>query len=196
MIAIVSGVVYARKGTRLIVLTPSGIGFDVTVADGTPGNVGEAIELACWTFHNENDHEDVILGFKDVEERDLAKLIYTVDGVGHVLAHRLVTTLGVGSAADAIAAGDIRALTHVRGLGRKTAEKVIQTLKDHETIAAITGVAAAPSALQEAMQVLATMSQPGEERNKLTAFATVLSKAHPELSAAELVRQSVIGCTK
>ncbi len=191
MISIVKGVVYARTASVRTVMTAGGIAYDITVADGAPGQVGEPIELVCWTFHNENEHVDVMLGFSDLMERDVARLVYTVDGVGPVMAHRIVTALGVESMADAIVAGDAKALTHVRGLGKKTADKIIQALKDSNTIIACTGVSKASPALAEAFKAL-TAAIPPADHHVAFGIAAKIASTEPEATAQQIVKDTVI----
>jgi Holliday junction DNA helicase RuvA len=91
------------------------------------GAIGGAVRLH--THLRFTDEQPVLYGFPDSAARDLFLSLMTVSGVGPRMALSLVSTLGVDGLAQAIEAGDVAALASARGVGRRTAGRVILELK-------------------------------------------------------------------
>ena len=91
------------------------------------GAAGGAVRL--FTHLRFTEEQPVLYGFPDSAARDLFLTLLTVSGVGPRMALSLVSTLGVDALAQAIEAGDVAALAGARGVGRRTAGRVILELK-------------------------------------------------------------------
>jgi Holliday junction DNA helicase RuvA len=89
---------------------------------------GQIIELYTHTHVREN--ELALYGFRSLEELDLFLLLIKVNGIGPRTAMAILSTFAPETLRGAIARGDVLALTHIPGIGRKTAERMVLDLKD------------------------------------------------------------------
>lgn len=123
------GEVCEAQGTR-VVLRVAGIGYEfktpVRVAAGL--KPGETAILR--TILHVVDGSPSLLGFSNVEERELARRVMTVSGVGPSIALALLSTYTPAEIARLVVAGDAKGLQRVKGVGGKTAERLCLELRD------------------------------------------------------------------
>lgn len=149
MIARLRGTLVER-GADGVVVDCGGVGYDVTVSLPTLAalpEIGAEVTLRVFTHAQEN--RVALYGFATAEERELFDRLITVKNVGPQTAIAILS--GVTSAqelARTIAAGDVAALTRIRGVGKKTADLLVVELREKcEWLVASWGAAgvAAPS---------------------------------------------------
>lgn len=116
---------------KFTVINVGGIGYKIFVSTETSQKIpqkGHIVKL--WTYQNVREDTLELYGFLNLNELDLFETLIGVSGVGPKTA---LAVLGMGSTDNlrrAIAAGDSSYLTHVSGIGKKTAERIIVELKD------------------------------------------------------------------
>jgi len=126
---IITGTIQQKTKNSLIVLTPGGVGYEVgmTLLQIAEATIGEQVSLFTYLRVGENIME--LYGFKTMEERSFFLLLLSVTGVGPKSAMNI---LGLGSIEEiqaAIGRGDVKYLTAVQGMGKKTAERLVVELK-------------------------------------------------------------------
>lgn len=131
MIAAVAGKLAARTADRVVVQTPGGVSYEVTVPLGVmerlPG-LGESVTLATELVVREDGWS--LYGFLDERERHLFQRLLTVNGVGPRIAVAFLSTLGAERGTRAIQKKDLATLSSVSGVGRKLAERLALELSD------------------------------------------------------------------
>ena len=101
---------------------------DLSSYDRLPA-VGVEVLLLTHLAIREDAH--LLYGFLTAAERDLFRmLIHTVSGIGPKIALSVLSGMSVAAFRSAVAAGDVKALSSVQGVGRKTAERIVVELKD------------------------------------------------------------------
>ncbi len=131
MIAGVEGHLAAKAADRVVVQTPGGVSYEVTVPLGVmerlPG-IGETVSLATELVVREDGW--ALYGFLEEGERRLFQRLLTVNGVGPKIAVAFLSTLGAERGASAIQKKDLATLSSVSGVGRKLAERLALELSD------------------------------------------------------------------
>lgn len=130
MIAFLSGKVVASFPGQIILRLPSGVGYMIQVPPTRTFMVNESTELFILEVLRENKSE--LFGFSELKDREWVEKLLKVDGVGPKTAATMVYVLGWDGLAEAIKASDLKVLASVKGLGLKTAKKVILELKSKE----------------------------------------------------------------
>ena len=127
MIAYVRGKVLATTEETMIV-DVNGLGYEIYCSAGAfrKGTVGEIIELH--TYLQVKEDGITLFGFESLKEKDLFLKLISVDGVGPKLGVSVLSGMSGEDFATAIATADSKRLSAVKGLGKKTAEKIILAL--------------------------------------------------------------------
>ncbi len=129
MIYLLRGVI-ACKEIGTVIVDVGGVGYGVTVPLSTYydlGAVGEKVELKIHTSHRENSIE--LFGFLTDEEKKLFEKLISVSGIGPKAATNVLSNISVPELVRSITNGNL-AQRKIRGIGTKTATKIINELKD------------------------------------------------------------------
>lgn len=126
MISYLSGSLlhHTRDGAVILV---GGIGYEVIGL--WLGRQAIGTELSTYTYHYiENESIPRLIGCQTKDGRDLLIELITVNGVGPKMAGRILDAASVSAIKTAITSADLDFLTHIKGLGKKTAQKIILDL--------------------------------------------------------------------
>ncbi len=130
MIGKITGVIDYR-GPDHVLIDVRGVGYVVYVSDrvmaALPGN-GEVVALFTDLLVREDNLQ--LFGFSSLVEKEWHRLLMTVQGIGAKASMAILGTLGADGVSRAIALGDWNAISKAKGVGPKTAQKVILELKD------------------------------------------------------------------
>jgi Holliday junction DNA helicase RuvA len=178
MIALVTGILRERDGDAVLIETPGGVGYTVTVPIGVlerlPMN-GESVRLYTELVVREDGW--ALYGFDRVAERAIFERLLSASGFGPKLALALLSTLGPERTVRSIQGRDIAALATVSGIGRKKAEKLVVELGDRFKEAPRDLPAAEPRPGEAAVQALTRLGYAAAQaeeavRGALTGGAT------------------------
>jgi Holliday junction DNA helicase RuvA len=131
MITFLHGKLIEALPTQVIV-DVNGLGYEVLIPlssyDKLP-QPGQELKLLTHLVVREDAH--MLYGFMTIAERELFRLlINTVSGIGPKIALNVLSGISVTAFRGAVANGDVKALSQVSGVGRKTAERIVLELKD------------------------------------------------------------------
>jgi len=131
MIAFLRGKLVEALPTHAI-LDVNGIGYEVYIPVSSYEKlpkIGSEVVLLTHLSIREDAH--VLYGFVTQEERDLFRLlINTVSGIGPKIALNILSGMTPVAFKGAVASGDVKALSKISGVGKKTAERIVVELKD------------------------------------------------------------------
>jgi Holliday junction DNA helicase RuvA len=131
MITSLSGTLVESLPTQVII-DVQGVGYEVLIPlssyDKLPAP-GQDVKVLTHLAIREDAH--VLYGFMTAAERDLFRLlINTVSGIGPKIALNVLSGVSVPAFKGAVANGDVKALSQISGVGKKTAERIVVELKD------------------------------------------------------------------
>lgn len=192
MIDHITGTV-CRKEPNLIVIECGGIGYACRVSMQTAasaGAVGEKATLYTRLLVREDDL--ALYGFSDSSERSCFDQLTSVTGVGPKAALAILSDFTPDRFALAAASGDYKQFTKTKGIGTKTAQRIVLELKDKVSKAVSSeGFSASPvftggGNIEEALSALQVLGYGQGEA------AGVLSTLDPALPSSELIRLSLM----
>ena len=126
---IIGKVTYARGNT--LVVENNGIGYEIGVSATTLYDCctpGEIVKIYTYLYVREDTF--ALYGFSKLEEKTLFLRLIDISGVGPKLAMQILGGMDLNSLTVAIATGDIKTLSKIKGLGKKTAELIIVSMRD------------------------------------------------------------------
>ena len=127
MIAYIRGKVMAQTA-ETVVVDVHGIGYEIYCSGGVFKRVivGEIAEI--YTYMQVKEDGVTLFGFESVKEKEIFLKLTSVSGVGPKLGIAVLTGMSADDFATAIATADVKKLSAVKGLGKKTAEKIVLEL--------------------------------------------------------------------
>lgn len=120
----------AEKTPANIVLDVNGVGYVLNISLYSYARIEPSAETKIYVHFIVREDEHILFGFSDKEEREIFRHLISVSGVGPNTARMILSSLNPGGVKQAIASEDLNALKGVKGIGLKTAQRVIVDLKD------------------------------------------------------------------
>lgn len=161
MIGYVYGKVMYNDGNLLLVEN-GGIGYEITCSSAAFCRMMEKREGGIYTYTQVKEDGIALFGFDTIEEKKMFLKLISVSGVGAKMGVTVLGSMNLKDLALAIATSDVKSLSGVKGLGKKTAERIIVELREkvsaEDTEPLPAGVAPAASGSDAENAVTALMS--------------------------------------
>lgn len=129
MIAHLNGKLVEKNPTNVIIEC-GGVGYFVKISLNTFSALGSNEQLKLFTQQIVREDAHLLFGFATIEERDVFNLLLSVSGIGPNTAILMLSSLQPADIAQAIQTDDVRTIQSIKGIGAKTAQRVIIDLKD------------------------------------------------------------------
>lgn len=130
MYSYIIGVV-TQKDLGKITIENNGIGYEINVSNQTLDSITfENEPVKIYTYLNVREDDMSLYGFLSIEEKDMFLKLISVGGIGPKMALGILSEITITGLMNAIASEDLKRLCKVKGLGKKTAERLILELKD------------------------------------------------------------------
>lgn len=119
-----------EKNPTYIVIECNGVGYFVNISLHTFSLIQDSEAVSLYTHLQVKEDSHTLYGFAEKSEREIFRLLISVSGVGTSTARMMLSSLQPGEVTEAIASGDVPTIQSVKGIGAKTAQRVILDLKD------------------------------------------------------------------
>lgn len=179
----------AYVGESKVVIDCGGVGFSVIASAFTCAECSrkKTVKMPVYLAVREDALE--LFGFSDERERELFLQLIAVSGIGPKLAVAILGGMNADRLASAVASGDVAALSTIKGVGKKTAERIALELKGKLDIVGIEQSQPSVGTFDE-KAVLALISL-GYERKE--AEVAVKKAAKPGMTTEDVVRAALAG---
>ena len=192
MISYVKGKLVEKTPT-FVVVECNGIGYQLNISLNTYDKIGESESCKFFTEFVVREDAQLLYGFADAAERRLFQLLVSVSGVGPSTALIVLSSGNPFEIQEAIVGSDVTWFKKVKGIGPKTAQRIIIDLKDKvlkENIGADFSTHQDNTIKDEALSALIML---GFNKNKAEKTVSALLKANSELSVEEIVKSALKG---
>ncbi len=130
MIGYIKGkVIYSNSGV-VILETLGGVGYEITCSATAYENLCNNGEGAVYTYLAIRENEVSLYGFSSTEEKSMFLKLITVSGIGPKMGITVLSSMSLKDLAISIANSNVKTLSSVKGLGKKTAERIILELRE------------------------------------------------------------------
>ncbi len=129
MIAHLQGKLVEKSPTQ-VVIDCGGVGYHVNISLHTYSLLPETDFIKLFTHLQIKEDAHTLFGFVEKSEREIFKLLLSVSGIGASIARTMLSSLDPKQITNAIASGDVATIQSVKGIGSKTAQRVILDLKE------------------------------------------------------------------
>ncbi|OYX84374.1 MAG: Holliday junction branch migration protein RuvA [Flavobacteriales bacterium 32-34-25] len=129
MIAHLQGKLVEKSPTQLVI-DCGGVGYEVHISLHTYSLLPTTDFIKVFTYLQIKEDAHTIFGFVEKSEREIFKLLLSVSGIGAGIARTMLSSLDPKQITNAIASGDVVTIQSIKGIGSKTAQRVILDLKE------------------------------------------------------------------
>ena len=119
-----------EKNPTDVVLDCNGIGYFINISLHTFSEIPDRENLRLYTYLQVREDSQSLYGFSSKTEREIFKLLISVSGIGANIARTMLSSLTPQQVKEGIAHGDVPLIQSIKGIGAKTAARVILDLKD------------------------------------------------------------------
>src|SRR5690606_33892945 len=119
-----------EKNPTDVVIDCNGVGYFINISLHTFSELPTSENVKLFTHLIVREDAHILYGFTSVAEREIFRLLISVSGVGASIARTMLSSLAPEQVLDAIAQNDIATIQSVKGIGTKTAQRVVLDLKD------------------------------------------------------------------
>ena len=130
MIGFLKGKILSLTPETALIETASGVGFEVLVTGTAYDSLAGKKEGEVFTYLQVREDGVSLFGFSSLEEKEMFLKLVSVSGVGPKMGIAILSGTNAGEAATAIAMNDVKRLSTVKGMGKKTAERIILELRE------------------------------------------------------------------
>lgn len=196
MISYLNGKVLNISVDSAIVVV-GGVGYEVFCSNSAFTKMTEGKECELYTYLQVSEQSGVTLyGFSSLQEKAMFLKLISVSGVGPKMGLAVLTYMSLNDVAEAVATGDVKRLSQVKGLGKKTAERIILELREKIALpqgtaipSASVGGAAITSGDEDAVVALISLGFSRSESEK----AVQKAKSGGAKTVEEIIMQSLRG---
>jgi Holliday junction DNA helicase RuvA len=195
MIAYLSGKLVFKDPTYVII-DVGGVGYQVKISLQTFSKIKDEEQIRLLTFLHIKEDAHTLYGFKEESEKKLFLQLISINGVGPNTGLMVLSSLSTEEIEHAILSGDVATIQAVKGIGVKTAQRIILELKDKvgkhgsgELTTPLGFLKTSNKIREEALQALITLGfpKPAAEKN----INLVLKKTNGEISLEDLIKASL-----
>ena len=119
-----------EKNPTDVVVDCNGVGYTINISLHTYSDIPNSENVKLFTHLQVREDSHTLYGFSTMVEREIFRMLISVSGVGASIARTMLSSLSPEQVKEAIAHSDIATIQSVKGIGSKTAQRVILDLKD------------------------------------------------------------------
>ncbi|EAZ79402.1 Holliday junction branch migration protein RuvA [Algoriphagus machipongonensis] len=185
------------KDPTYVLIDVGGIGYHVKISLQTYSQIKDEEQIKLLTYLHIKEDAHTLYGFKNADEKRLFLLLISINGVGPNTGLMILSSLSTEEIEQSILSGDVATIQHVKGIGAKTAQRIILELKDK--VGKATDSSSGDSQVgflnahnnlrEEALKALITLGFPKTAAEKN--IRAVLKKTTGEISLEELIKASL-----
>lgn len=192
MIGFLRGLVVEKQPTRIL-LDVRGVGYELSVPVSTSERLApENGEVTLLTYLHVREDAMQLYGFSTQEEKKLFQDLLSVSGVGPRVALGIISGCRVDEFYSSIRQADIRRLTNLPGIGKKTAERLVLELKDKiKETGAAEAPAPAPGKEARITEALLALQSLGYNRTNAEKVLQQIAAGQTEVSTEALVKEAL-----
>lgn len=171
-----------------------GVGYLLEITLNTYSEIKDLDEVKLMVHEVIREDAFLLFGFSSEAERSMFRLLIGVNGVGAATARVMLSSLTVDELTRAILDQDVKRVQKVKGIGAKTAQRILLELRDKVDPYAgadLSGAAAAPTSSANAAEALSALVMLGFPRPASEKVIALVTEKEPTASVEEIIKQAL-----
>ena len=190
MISHLSGKLVSKSPTSLVVEC-NGIGYEVNISLNTYSRIIDSEQIKIYTHLQIREDSHSIFGFFDELERSVFRLLISVSGIGANTARTMLSSMPPNKVIESIQSENVVAIQSIKGIGAKTAQRVIIDLKDkvlNLTDDKEFNVSPNNTQREEALSALSVLGYPIKQTQRIV---DSLINAEPDMPVERIIKNAL-----
>lgn len=190
MIAHLKGRLIEKNPTD-VVIECNGVGYALNISLHTYSKITSEENITLYTHMLVREDAHTLYGFADKTEREIFRMLISVSGVGASIARTMLSSMSPLQIRDAIAANDVATIQSIKGIGAKTAQRVLLDLKDK--ILKIYGIDEVSSTVNNTNknEALSALEVLGFVRKQAEKVVDTILKNNPEYTVEAIIKNAL-----
>jgi Holliday junction DNA helicase RuvA len=180
-----------EKSPTQIVIECNGVGYEVNISLYTYGKLPKDDNIRIYTYFHVREDAQILYGFTDKDEKEVFLKLISVSGIGTSTARMMFSSLSPAEVVNAIASGDVNTIKSVKGIGLKTAQRVIVDLKDKITKTDHSGEVLPLQNNTNKTEALSALVTLGYTKKQAEQSVHKILKTNPEASIEEIIKTAL-----
>lgn len=180
------------KGPTYIVVETGGVGYHINISLNTYAALGESERCKIYTWLHVKEDAHTLYGFADEGERRLFLHLISVSGIGPTTCRMMLSSITPNEIQQAIVSADVALIQKIKGIGAKSAQRIVLELQDKlkkEGIESLISLPVHNTIKDEALSALVMLGFSKQAAEK--ALTLVLKKADNELTVEQMIKQAL-----
>ena len=191
MIEYVKGRIASLNPAAAVIETPGGVAYMLQISLPTFSKLENMTEATLLVHESIREDAWTLYGFLDESEREVFRLLIGVSGVGASTARMILSALASEELSAVIASSDVKRLKSVKGVGAKTAERIIVDLRDKIKAPDATLIIQSPATSEAFDEALAALTMLGFAAAQSRKVLKKLFDADPTLKVEAAIRKAL-----
>lgn len=191
MLEYIKGRVASLNPAAVVIETSGGVAYMLQISLPTFSKLENMNEATLLVHESIREDAWILYGFLDESERELFRLLIGVSGVGASTARMILSALSADELSTVIASSDVRRLKSVKGVGAKTAERIIVDLRDKIKAPDATLIIQSPATSEAFDEALAALTMLGFAAAQSRKVLQKLFDADPTLKVEAAIRKAL-----
>lgn len=180
-----------EKNPTYVVLDCNGVGYYINISLHTFSSLGNEENIRLYTHLQVKEDSHTLFGFMDVMEREIFRLLISVSGIGSSTARMMLSSLHPDQIKQAIASNDVVTIQGIKGIGAKTAQRVILDLKDKILKVFDLDVNTALQSNTSKEEALSALETLGFTRKQADKVCAQILKEQPDASVETIIKEAL-----
>ncbi|MCR9265133.1 MAG: Holliday junction branch migration protein RuvA [Flavobacteriaceae bacterium] len=180
-----------EKNPTYVIVECNGVGYFLNISLHTFSLLKDEENIQLYTHLLIKEDSHTLFGFVERSEREIFRLLISVSGVGSSIARTMLSSLSPAEVRDAIANAEVATIQAVKGIGAKTAQRVILDLKDKILKVYDMGEVSLPSNNTSKEEALSALEVLGFTRRQSEKVVDKVLSEDPSLSVENTIKQAL-----
>ena len=180
-----------EKNLTNVVIDCHGVGYYINISLNTHSQIGNSEELLLFTHLHIKEDSHTLYGFVTQNERSIFRLLISISGIGPSIARSMLSSMDPHEIQKSILGENLEAIKSIKGIGLKTAQRVLIELKDK--VQKIEGfdenLQSKSNTIKE--ETLSALEVLGYSRRQTEKVIDNIIQSHPESSIEELIKSAL-----
>ena len=190
MITYIKGRLIEKTPTKIIVES-NGIGYEINISLNTFEKIPDDENIKIFTYLQRKEDSDILIGFSSQSESSIFQQLISISGIGPRTARTILSSISPTEMQEAVWAEDVDRIKSIKGIGLKTAQRLIIELKDKVELFDKKDIDLSGENLDVKKEALLALSVLGFNKSKSEKIVSKVYFENKDIELQELIKKSL-----